>query len=281
MRWPLDLAIALTRFWAAVYTRGLPPDVRAERREELACDLWHQQRPASLGREPAIGTAVEILARCLVGIPADITWRLETGASARSKGTKPMNNTLPMRIGFLAALLPLALLTLMGASFTLGKGDWDNTTAHWLWRSAFVACPIIGGFGLWLCATRPRLGMVLVVVGVGASAFLMPWMAFITAPIGLVIVAFAIKRSRGATGTGAGPAGPAGSSRWKQLLAVLGLSIVTLVGTALYAFSLEEWGDTRTVIFNLVGLAAVTALIYASALLLSDLRKGSGRRQTA
>ncbi|HET9476039.1 MAG TPA: hypothetical protein VFP63_00980, partial [Dehalococcoidia bacterium] len=191
MRWLLDLVVALTRTWAAVYTHGLPSAVRAERRAEIDCDLWEQQRLASRRGDPAAGTAIEVVARMLFGIPADITWRLETGASMEKKGRTPVNDSLPMRIGFLAAMLPLALLTLMGASFTLGNGDWDNTTEHWLWRSAFVACPIIGGVGLWLCATRPKLGMVLVLAGVGASAFLMPWMAFITVPIGLVIIAFA------------------------------------------------------------------------------------------
>ena len=34
MRTLLDLPIALTRAWAAVYTRGLPYDVGGERREE-------------------------------------------------------------------------------------------------------------------------------------------------------------------------------------------------------------------------------------------------------
>ncbi|HSP55534.1 MAG TPA: hypothetical protein VLS25_08095 [Dehalococcoidia bacterium] len=270
--------MALTRCWAATYTRGLPPDLRAERREEIDCDLWEQHWLASRRGEPALGTAIEVLTRMLLGVFSDITWRLETGASS-AKGRTPVNNTLPMRIGFLAAMLPLALLAVMGASFMLGNGDWDNTTEHWIWRSFFMVCPIIGGFGLWLCATRPALGMVLVLAGVASSAFLMPWMAFVTVPIGLVIIAFAIKRSGGAAGTGSGPTAAARSSRWRQLLAVLGFSLATIIGTALYAFSLDEWGAARTLIFNLVAMVAATVAIYATALLLSDLRKRSGRRQ--
>jgi hypothetical protein len=195
MRWLLDFAIALTRSWAATYTRGLTSDVRAERREEIDCDLWHQQRLADLEREPVTGTAVAILLRWLVGIPSDITWRIETGASAQSKGNTPMNETLPMRIGFLVAMLPLVILTVIGISFLVGNGDWDNTWEHWTWRGFFVALPIIGAIGLWLCATWPRLGMVLVLVGAGASAFLMPWMAFVTAPFGIAIIIFAAFRA--------------------------------------------------------------------------------------
>jgi hypothetical protein len=100
-----------------------------------------------------------------------------------------------MRIGLVAAMLPLAALAAAGVSFVLGSGDFENSTEHWLWRVAFVATPAIGGVGLWLCATRPRLGMGLVLAGVGASSVMMPWMAVVTVPVGLVIIAFAIKRS--------------------------------------------------------------------------------------
>lgn len=194
MRWLLELSIALTRSWAAIYTRGLPSEARAERREEIDCDLWHQQRLADLEREPVTGTAIEILVRWLSGIPSDITWRIETGAS-QTKGNRPMNENLPMRIGFVFAILPLVILTVAGISFLAGSGDFDNTFGHWVWRSCFVALPAIGAFGLWLCATRPGLGMALVLVGVGTSAFVMPWMAPITVPIGIAIIIFAAFRA--------------------------------------------------------------------------------------
>ena len=106
-----------------------------------------------------------------------------------------MKESLPMRVGFLAAILPLGVLAIMGITFLLGNGDFDNTWEHWIWRIFFVASPLIGGFGLWLCATRPGPGIALAVVGVGASAVVMPWMVPITLPIGIAIVAFAVKRS--------------------------------------------------------------------------------------
>jgi hypothetical protein len=191
----LDLSIALTRAWATVYTRGLPQDAGAERREEIDGDLWHQRRLADLEREPVTGTAVQILVRVILGIPADLLWRVEAGSSTQTVGRTSVNNTLFMRIGLVAAMLPLAALAAAGVSFVLGSGDFENSTEHWLWRVAFVATPAIGGVGLWLCATRPRLGMGLVLAGVGASSVMMPWMAVVTVPVGLVIIAFAIKRS--------------------------------------------------------------------------------------
>lgn len=191
----LDLSIGITRSWASTYTSGLPEDTRAERREEIDSDLWDHKRLADLEREPANGTAVQILARVALGIPADLLWRIEAGSSTQTIGRTSVNDTLFMRIGLLAAMLPLAILALAGMTFMLGNGDWENSTEHWIWRGAFVAAPVIGGFGLWLCATQPRLGMALALVGVGSAAFLMPWTAFVTVPFGLAIIAFAIKRS--------------------------------------------------------------------------------------
>ena len=195
MNTALALSIGMARNWVGLYTRGLPPEVREARRSEIDSDLWEQQWLASRRGDPEFGTAIEVLVRMLLGAISDITWRVETGASATAKGITTVNSTWPMRIGFIIAMVPLALLAVAGISFLLGNGDFDNTTEHWVWRAFFVALPITGGIGLWLCATRPRLGMALVALGVGASAFLMPWMAVITVPVGIAIVAFAIKRS--------------------------------------------------------------------------------------
>jgi hypothetical protein len=195
MIWLLGLAIALTRSWAATYTRGLPPDVRAERREEIDSDLWHQQRLADLERQPVTGTAVDILVRWLVGIPSDITWRVETGAS-QPKGTRPMNDTLPMRIGLALVSLPLLALVVNGVAIAFfGSGDFDNSTEHVAWGLMFLACPLLALVGLWLCRAQPRLGFGMVVIGALAGALIMFWMAFITVPVALAVIVFAAFRA--------------------------------------------------------------------------------------
>ena len=68
-------------------------------------------------------------------------------------------------------------------------------------------------------------------------------------------------------------------SRWKWLLLVIGICVATVVGMSAYAFSLEEWGAARTMIFNLGGLLAIGAGLVALVLLISDLM-GSVRRKT-
>ena len=190
----LALTVGMARCWVALYTLRLPLEIRESRRSEIDSDLWEQQWLASRRGDPALGTAIEVLVRMTLGILDDLVWRLEAGART-TKGTTTVNDTLPMRIGFIIAMVLLALLSVAGISFLLGNGDFDNSVEHWVWRGFFVALPVVGALGLWLCATRPRLGMGLVLLGVGASAFLMPWMAFVTVPLGIVIIAFAIKRS--------------------------------------------------------------------------------------
>lgn len=191
----LALAVGFAHSWVAIYTAGLPGNLREARRSEIDSDLWEQQWLAGHRSQPPLATAGEMAARTLLGMLSDITWRVEAGASSRSKGTATVNNTWPMRIGFLIAMLPLVALTLIGISFLVGNGDWDNTWEHWIWRGFFAALPVIGGLGLWLCAARPVLGMSLVLVGVGTSAFLMPWMAIITVPVGIAIIVFAAFRA--------------------------------------------------------------------------------------
>lgn len=122
----LSFVIAPTRAWTALYTRGLPSEVRGERREEIDCDLWEHQRLADLQREPATSTAAAILLRLIMGVPADIFWRLEAGTSARSgKGTQ-MNDSWIMR-GVLVAAALVALAPIgFGVSVLAGDGEWDS-----------------------------------------------------------------------------------------------------------------------------------------------------------
>lgn len=65
----------VARWWVSAYTKGLTPDVSDRRREEIASDLWEQQEQARTSGEPASITAREVLARIIVGIPADLSWR--------------------------------------------------------------------------------------------------------------------------------------------------------------------------------------------------------------
>ncbi|TMG02756.1 MAG: hypothetical protein E6I02_05420 [Chloroflexi bacterium] len=60
-------------------------------------------------------------------------------------------------------------------------------------------------------------------------------------------------------------------SRWKWLLVVIGVCVATIVGIGAYAFSLEEWGDTRLMIFGVSWFSAFGVGLIALGLLISDL----------
>ena len=222
MSWPLDISIATTRAWTASYTRGLPADLRAERREEIDSDLWEQHRLAALRGDPALGIAIEVLARMLLGIISDITWRAQAGAPARPDRGTMTSEALYMR-GLVAAGVVVALLLILGY-----------------------------------------------------------WTLLITIPIGIAMVAiefFRVRRTGGAVGIGVDRMRTKGESRWKWLLLVIGVCVATIVAIGAYAFSLEEWGDTRVTIFGLGWFIAVVVGLIALVLLISDLI-GSTRGKT-
>jgi hypothetical protein len=68
--------MAIIRGWVDLYTRGMPADVRAARRDELEDDLWCEHEEAvGLGRSPG-SLAADLILRLIFGIPADISWRV-------------------------------------------------------------------------------------------------------------------------------------------------------------------------------------------------------------
>jgi hypothetical protein len=78
-------------------------------------------------------------------------------------------------------------------------------------------------------------------------------------------------------------------SRRTRLLVILGVSMAVLVGTVAYAFSLESWGDTRGMVFNIVGFTSMAVGLAALVLLIGDFtqatprlrRRGPGSRPRA
>jgi protein-S-isoprenylcysteine O-methyltransferase Ste14 len=187
----LAIAIALTRSWTAFYTRGLPADLRCRRRDEIESDLWEQRRLDDFERTPAAGTAVEVLLRLVLGAPADIIWRIETGENARTgKGTQ-MNESSTTRGLFIFALIVAALPIIWGASRVAGEGGGGAA-----WGSATLLAGVVLIAGLLLIRRNPVLGLWLVAAGALGVALLLFWMFFIVIPALIVIGVVAYKRAR-------------------------------------------------------------------------------------
>lgn len=189
----IDIAISMTRAWSSVYTRGLPADLRAERREEIDCDLWHHRRLTELERLAPALAAAEIMIRLIIGIPSDIAWRMQTGANFERSTS--VNDHWSMRVGHILVALPLLFLAVSGIVMLAGEGDFSSRTQQVLYGSATTVAAGTAITGLWLCATSPRVGIALTVLGCGVLAGLFFWMPFITIPAALVIIAFAAARA--------------------------------------------------------------------------------------
>ena len=70
--------------WCDWYTRGLPDDVASARRDELTADLHDHRVDASRRDEVDGRLARAVVARALLGAPADLSWRSHQLRIARS-----------------------------------------------------------------------------------------------------------------------------------------------------------------------------------------------------
>ncbi len=194
----LAIAVSLTRAWTALYTRGLASDLRSRRREEIDCDLWEHQRLADYERTPAAGTAVEMVLRLLLGVPADLAWRLEAGSSARSGRDTRMKESNFVKIAVVIGIALSALTFFAGmGNLVLLTGDWEDGSGF-VQRVYGLLVTLSGAAvitGLIIGTRRPKLGLGLVGGGSLATILLMFWIFMITIPVSIVLVGIAYARA--------------------------------------------------------------------------------------
>jgi hypothetical protein len=194
----LSFAIALTRAWAATYTRGLPAASRTQRREEIDCDLWEHQRLAGLEREPHLQTALVVLLRLIAGIPADIAWRVETGSGARSGKETRMNDSTFVKAAVIIGIALSALIFFAGmGNLVFLTGDWENGSGF-VQRVYGLLVALSGAAviaGLVVGRSKPKLGLSLVGGGSLGTIVLMFWIFMITIPVSAVLVWIAYARA--------------------------------------------------------------------------------------
>jgi hypothetical protein len=82
-----EKSAAVVRRWVAIYTRGLPSGVRQNRRDEIDDDLWSQLLECSESGRTDRSMSGEVVARLVLGIPADVSWRVEQIRFARNRAT--------------------------------------------------------------------------------------------------------------------------------------------------------------------------------------------------
>ena len=69
---------SICRIWVRLYTRKLPGAEAQRRRSEIEFDLFEHALEAQIARVSNYRLNAEVLARVLVGVPADISWRRAT-----------------------------------------------------------------------------------------------------------------------------------------------------------------------------------------------------------
>ena len=111
---------AVVRGWVDLYTRGLPADARAARRDEIDDDLWCEHAEAAAAGRSARLLDADLFLRLLFGLPADLSWRLayrERMPAERTKKSSSMNARI---LGVLAIYYGLSFATLLVLFAPLG-----------------------------------------------------------------------------------------------------------------------------------------------------------------
>lgn len=185
----------LALWWVDRYTRGLAPDVRAERQAELASDLWEHRAAAGGG----LVTELAMASRCLRGISADLSWRR---ARRRGRRALPSRWAILRGAGWALAGTAYAMLTLglaWLAAPAVGLDLWgaDQNPAdveHWSRVALALLLALLGGA---VCLRRaPRIGACLISGGAVVTAGLMWWLLPVLGPTALAVTTGAVVLAR-------------------------------------------------------------------------------------
>ena len=116
-----SLWVFIVRRWVALYTRGLPVDVRDRRLLELESDVWEHLHDAD-----ELNARRAMFGRFLRGVPADVWWRYHTLLESRGARQRSKKMTTSLRDSWweiLTAILgvvPLGLSLAMAATVSGG-----------------------------------------------------------------------------------------------------------------------------------------------------------------
>jgi hypothetical protein len=178
-------ATRIALLWVDLYTRGAPEAVRVARRAEIASDVWEHH--AAMGTGPRVGLAV--LSRCARGAPADLSWR------AAQRSTRPSTRGAARAAGLALGLLAYLLLVgvhgysaaaLVGLDL-YGGGDWpDGELVRYAGISgALLALLLAGGV---LLPRRPRVAIVLLLLGTLGGCIAFRWAVAVYGPAGAAVL---------------------------------------------------------------------------------------------
>jgi hypothetical protein len=170
--------------WVRLYTRGLPAPVADRRREEIAADLQDQIAHARARQVPDGRIALEVLARALRGVAADVAWR-----RSRPKARRPLRRSV-LRVALGVALvlsLPLVAMQL-------------DESVVWSLADFVVAGVLLAVVGAVVEAAARAAGNLLLALAVGALGILAGVAGQADDAPGLVLLGLALCASAAALG---------------------------------------------------------------------------------
>lgn len=212
----MNAASSLVRRWVDLYTRGLATELRTARRAEIESDLWAQSEEADEIGRPPLSVDAEMLTRLVLGIPADIGWRLAhrlgNAPSPRKEIVmrEPRSRQVWTAIGVIWAALGLVFAVVLLVDIQGHHADRPGD----LWTASVAACVIIAGsalalVGLLRIGQNPTAGRQIALVGAviagGTAMLLLSWMWVIGFVLAAPLVVIAIVRAHQVTQAGRSP----------------------------------------------------------------------------
>jgi hypothetical protein len=122
----LDAMTALVRAWVALYTWGLPLDVRERRRGEIDSHLHEQcmHDLETLHHSPR-STGLRVLWRCILGLRDDVSWRIR--ARPKLDYIARMRRRAKNRYRDEVRMFSWMLVQMLGLPFLVGSDPQTNT----------------------------------------------------------------------------------------------------------------------------------------------------------
>ena len=184
-------AARLTRVWVGAYTRGIPTELGERRRAEIDSDLWEQSRHDLSHGRPSAQTSLEITVRLLLGIPADLSWRLEHARPKRSaarlyEGTRTMLQTASKHAMPVLIALFAAGCFAMAFGISIG-GDVGGLAPRLLFGIVLGVAGILLAVGLIQLKRKPLAASIAIGVGAALGGAITFW-AILTPAVAIIIL---------------------------------------------------------------------------------------------
>jgi hypothetical protein len=167
---------AVVNGWVAIYTLGLPAALRARRRGEIAAHLADESVDA-VRRHEVTGLRRRRIARWLLGIPDDLTWRLTDARALAARYQRPDWVPLSRWSAVLLAIVAIGgagafvLVAIPFLGGTLPAGAWPGVgPAGFLMAVAVILA------GVTIAVPWPRAGAGLVTAGSLIGLAVAPWL---------------------------------------------------------------------------------------------------------